>query len=194
MKRKARLLLAFLTVTAAVSAQNATVQAEPEYKRVIAREFAEFQRLIAEQQFERAMDYIPDELFAVVPRDTLIMAMKQMFDDPDVEIKLDSVKLVSIGDAQLVEGKYLVRFTYSYRMSIRLEADGETVAMLKSIYNNMFGEDNVTYDKRSGSFELAPVRSAIAYSTDGTADATTRWKFLNNEKEQLEALKLFISE
>ncbi|WP_159023604.1 hypothetical protein [Formosa sp. L2A11] len=176
--KKKALTLLFLTLC--------TVGFSQDYKTDIKSEFQAYLSTIENMEFEKSMDYITPDFFEVVPKANMLAAIKQSYNKKDVEVKILNSKIVSVADAEHIEGKDYALVTYSDQMNIKINNENEEtesqkearINLTKVTFDQSFGAENVVYNKDTEFFEVKTVKQAYAISDDGKAT----WKFLMFEK------------
>lgn len=98
--------------------------------------------------FEKILDYTYPKLFTLASRQELKETMENAFIDEDINIKMDSLKIVKINPIfEDDEGKY-ARITYSMliNMSLKEELDSSGMQSFLDIMKTNFGDKNVWLD------------------------------------------------
>ncbi len=159
-----------------------------DYKKAINDEFTTYVTHLVNLEFEESMEYIPQSLFDIIPKEQMIMVMKQAFNNPDIEIKLLDPKILKINDAEKIEGKFYALLTYSNIMQMRYYSDEDETEdeaqmrtdITKLSLEKMFGKKNVSFDEETSFFEIYVKKDVYAISTNGQNE----WKFLAIEEKQ----------
>jgi hypothetical protein len=165
------------------------------YKTAINDEFTTYVTHLVNLEFEESMEYLPESLFDIIPKDQMLMVIKQAFNNPDIEIKLLDPKILKINDAEKIEDKFYALLTYSNIMKMRYiseEDETEDEAQMRTditklSLEKMFGKKNVSFDEETSFFEIYVKKDVYAISTNGQ----NQWKFLaieENQKQLLEKL------
>lgn len=184
MKTKKALFTLLLFIIAIVS--NAQ-----DYKKGIVNDFDKYNALINAKSFEKALEYIAPEFFEIHPKSEFLKLMQVAVNDPS--FLPQKTTLYEIADAQKIENKYYSLLTYSIQMRIKVvhkknktEDDKEQlITFTKSVYNGMYGPENVLYNKETETFEILAERPGYAVSIDGQKN----WKFFFAEKHYMDKLK-----
>ena len=143
-----------------------------------------FNQAIKEGQFEKAADYIGEEMFTVVPKSQFVGMLKMMFNNPRLEIKLSLPEILTIGEVMKIKEKFYVIIHTKSNQKIRFVTSTGEVEKLDSsslvqqtyeAWKTQLGEENISYDKGSGFFTLNAKGKTLAVSPNGK----TSWKYLN---------------
>lgn len=160
-----------------------------DYKANIEKSFSEYFRLMASGEFDKSMEYIPDDFFKVLPKQQMVAMMKQLMNSKEFEFRLTEGKIKTIKDSKVVGGKHYALFNYSNSMSMKFKEldtlqDKDTKAkklnMIKDALKLKFGDDHVKLNDQTSTFVIDVVKKSCAVSVDGL----TNWKFINIETEQ----------
>jgi len=132
-----------------------------------------------------AMDYIYPKLFDMVPKQMMIELMDQMYADTTMEIWFDNPQLQDISEIVKVEDGRYALVSYSFQMYIKLlevdETEGEeesVIAMTHSMYNQMFGVENVKLLEGENTFSIFTENKLISINDE----LTEGWKFLEKNE------------
>ena len=87
--RKSFLLIFFLIAVLFSSAQSN----DP----ALNKRLLEYLAANKELNFEKIMEYIHPKLFEIVPKEMMIQAMKQTFENDQLKVSLDSMDIISVG-------------------------------------------------------------------------------------------------
>lgn len=158
-------------------------------KKSVELGFATYMQTLKDRDFKKAMDFMPEEFFEFVEKEQLIEVMESMFNNPDMEIKLENAAILDVKDINKIGEKYYSIIKYSSLMGMRFKStkENQTAEELKNQNNlikfslqNTFGVDNVTFDEKTNWFAIIAKKSACAISIDGK----TNWKFIVMESNQ----------
>ena len=166
-----------------------------DYKKAINDEFTTYITHLVNMEFEESMEFIRQSLFDIIPKDQMLMVIKQAFNNPDIEIQLRDPKILKIKDAEKIDDKFYALLTYSNIMKMRyLSKKDETEEqtqfreeITQQSLEKMFGKKNVSLNKTTGFFEIYVKKDVYAISQNGQNE----WKFLaieENQKTLLEKL------
>jgi hypothetical protein len=156
------------------------------YKDSIRSQFQEYSELLIKKDFQASLRYINPEFLKIVPGTQLVAAMEKVMNNPDVELKVDEMKVVSIGDTHSINGKHYVQLRYSTNMSMRMMQSGDTAAIKEGLAAQ-FGKENVKYDAATSFYQLRMFKNVVADSQDGK-----HWTFVVAEDRQRSILEKFI--
>ncbi len=164
-------------------------QTDGSYTENLDRDFMEYHDLIVHQELEKSMEFMLPEIFEIIPMDQMLVMMKQVYNNPDMEFRVDRPKDVTYGEPQKIDVKYYSEISYTYDMKIRylnLEESEEGAEdemgkeFIKSALELAYGEGNVEYDEETDFYEIHAVKKAYGVSENGTSD----WKFVVVEPKQ----------
>jgi hypothetical protein len=183
LKLKTSLITIFLFFTCiyACFAQN--------YKKNIEKRFDEFYNLIARNNIEQAVEYMPDAFFAVIPKTQLIVALKTVMNNKELDYKILDYKILEIKDAKLIDKNYYAVLTYTSNIAMKFkqvdslatsEKKKQRLDLLKAGLANTFGTDNVKLDEATSFFMITARKKSCGISADGL----NGWKFVNIEPRQ----------
>lgn len=180
-----------------------------DYKVEIKKEFGDYLDLILVQDFEKSMDYVIEDVFEIVPKESMISLMETTFNTPGLELSLEKANIISVGDAEIVEEKYYAMLEYSNIMKMKFtEEENETedeetetqteeeIAKEKKITNALirvslaksFGDENVKFNEKTETYEIFAQKQAYAVSKNGKDN----WKFIVVEKNQKAFLEMIL--
>jgi len=181
MKTLKHLVLALLLSASSI----ATAQ---DYKKEIEKEFIEYLNFISTKQFEKSMEYLPADLFKIVPKEQMVELMERTFNDSSITFEFINPKVGDIKDAKKIEAKFYSFLSYSNQMNIKINKSSQEteeeqevkMSIMKASFEKSFGAKNVSYNVLTGFFEIQVDKKGYAISENGQTD----WKFLVVEKEQ----------
>lgn len=161
------------------------------YSKNIESQFRDYNQLIKDKQFEKALDlYAMDEFFEIVPKRTMVEMMKQVFESQEIKYKIYLPEKIFVDDDILkIDNKNYVKIRYDQNLEMLFNVEGLTNDDLLQALKIEFGKDNVKLNKDTGFFEVFTEKNAVAYSKD-----LINWKFTIIEKKQIPVLKKFIPE
>ncbi len=186
---KAKLLLTlFLFISTFVSAQD--------NKKEIEVQFMNYMSAIISKDFDKAMNYAPDELFEIMPRDQFISVMEKVFNDPQIEMHIKDPKILSIGEVEEIKGKHYAFMTYSNILTMKFDnSDAESdeekkmrVEIIKQTFAQAIGEGKVKFNEQTEVFDIYSEKNVYAISKDGKTD----WRFIVLEEKQKPFLDKFL--
>ena len=160
-------------------------------KSDVERQFIEYNNLIINKDFEKAINlYSNEDFLKIFPKEQLLAFMEQTFKSPEIEFKLYLPENMIISNKIIEEsGKKFVKISYHQNMEMKFNADDVEPEKLLSALQGEFGYDNVKYNDATAFYEIHTDKSAVASSSD-----SKNWKFTVMEKKQIPILKHFIPE
>jgi hypothetical protein len=180
-----RAKLSFLVFILTLTAFNSIAQA---YKENIRKRFGEFYALNASGKIEESMEYIPDSVFAIVPKVQMVKLLKQVMNNKELEFKILDYKITQISDSRKIANSYYAPLMYVSNMTMKfretdtLQADKKKarLGLIQLSLANTFGTDNVKLNEATGVFSIASHKKSCAISSNGE----TGWKFINIDPKQ----------
>lgn len=164
-----------------------TLSYSQDYKKDIEKRFNQYLEAIINKEFEQSLDYTIEELFDFIPKEMMIKAMEQSFNNPDLAIELSDPKILGIGEIKEIEGKYYVKLSYSNVMKMKYQSEEslpedeeQDLNFMKGMMESTFGKENVTYDQTTGFFRIYSQKEVYCISKTRNDD----WKFMVVEKKQ----------
>ncbi|MFA6084176.1 MAG: hypothetical protein WC743_07475 [Mucilaginibacter sp.] len=160
-----------------------------DYKKNIEKRFDEFYNLIARNNIEQAVEYIPDSFFTVIPKAQMIVALKSVMNNKELDYKILDYKILEIKDAKLIDKNYYAVLTYTSNIAMKFrqvdslettEKKKQRLGLLKLSLANTFGTDNVKLDEATNFFMITARKKSCGVSADGL----NGWKFVNIESRQ----------
>ena len=175
MKKSLVLLVLFLVGAHSVALPQA-------YKETILSEFNTYFDLLMSGDYEKATDFIAEELMDFVSKEIMVQMMEQAFNSPEIDIELKMPTDFEIKKPKKIEGKYYALMKYENSMKMGLNSEeGETeedkqsqASLLHSLLEARFGKGNVNYDEETQKYEVTALKEACAISANGKDG----WKFL----------------
>jgi hypothetical protein len=135
--------------------------------------------------FEKLFDYIHPNLFKVAPKEQLLVAFKQAFDNEALQIGIDTIEIKAIGEPFTAGTGTYRRVDYSMSMhltfkdsSVYDKPDFENTVLAS--FQKSFGDKTVSFDKAAKMFRIrgADVMYAIK------DNAQKPWLFIGYEKNK----------
>lgn len=128
-------------------------------------------------EWDKVLDMVYDKLFETVPRDQ----MKQMFSQMSsmgLKMEIKDYTVSKMSETMKEDGNTFVIVHYDAQEKLTLNgpqfSNEQVISQMKSQFNTMYGEGNVTYDKESNSFELKGQKTMLAVN----ASDADEWKFI----------------
>lgn len=189
-----KLLFALLTLIffACNSSQKQTNDNASE--AALDKRLSEFMKANDDMNLEKVIDYTYPKLFEIVPRKDLLKAMEDGFDNEEVKVQLDSLKVDSlypifnIGKDSYAKVQYsmLMLMNYNPGDSTNNEENDRILQSLAAAY----GEEKVSLDAATGTIRIH-VSSPMVAIVDKYAK---EWSFVNLKENDPMTDKLFSKE
>ena len=182
------LLLALLSIPAMAQ----------EIKENIKERFIIQNQAIVEKDFEKATEYMADEIFEMMSKEDFINVMTASFNNPQMEIVSSVPDVISIGEPEkvgekyyvILEGKSLQKMRFFDTEQNVLGFEDPMITGVMSNLNSTFGEESVSFNKETNFIEVDLVQNYVAISQDGK----TGWKFLAIDKSMIPMLGQLLPE
>jgi N12 class adenine-specific DNA methylase len=161
------------------------------------KEFNTYINLTINQDFEKSMDYVVEDFFEIFPKEQMVSLMKQIYNNPSMEIKLEKPTILEVDIIEKINEKYYSILTYSNLMKMKLKSEDENesdedkkmrIGLIKVSLFKKFGAENVDYNEKTDFFEIKVTKKVCSVSKNGN----DIWKFVTIEKEQKYILEKFI--
>lgn len=154
----------------------------------IERQFTEYSQLVIDKEFDKALNYAPEEIFEIIPREQMVKMMEMVLNSSDFEYKATLPKVLSISDIIKIEEVNYVKIKTSSEVQMKfleLEEDEDremNIPLYKLSFEKKFGVGNVKYNEETHFFEINATKNAIAKSND-----LKEWKFVivENDNQKL---------
>lgn len=136
------------------------------------------------KEIERVLDYTYPKLFTIVSREQMLEVMKNTFDNEEMTITMDSLKLVKTWPMlSLPEGEF-VQMEYSMIMRMQFRQMDSTntpdkMEMISSLMEMKYGAGNARYDSVSNQI-LIHIKSPLLAIKD---ELSPQWTFVNFIKD-----------
>jgi len=159
-----------------------------DYKTSIRQRFTEYTKLITYREFDKSMDYVPEEIFTIIPRTQMVALFDQLFNNKKMVVKMISFDIKEIVDSRKIDSSYYAKLRYISVMSMKMlvdtiesaEVKDNRLLMTKAAFANAFGSDNVKLDEATETYIISAAKSSWAISKNGKDG----WKFVNVEPQQ----------
>ncbi|WP_299124029.1 hypothetical protein [uncultured Winogradskyella sp.] len=201
MNKKFRFFYKSILVVLLVLTYNVEAQTD---NKAIKTDFAVYLEAIKSKDFETSLDYLVEEVFDIIPRETMLVVMDQTFNTEGIEFTFGDFNIDTIQKPIKIDSTSYVILNYTSNMSIRFvsaedeEADDEEEAteedekmmrmMTQAALEQQFGKENVSYNRSTNFFDITAVKKAVAVKKDGNK----QWKFLVVEKGKPFLLKAIL--
>ncbi|MEZ4880262.1 MAG: hypothetical protein R2801_08885 [Chitinophagales bacterium] len=137
-------------------------------------------------------EYLYPELFNIIPKTTLQMAVKDLLNDSTIKTSFLDSKITSIEKVISYDGVKYAKLNYSYLLKLTfLEADFEDEnGTITNIYKSKYGKENVVYDATTKTYSILLNNTMVAiWKPD-----YNHWKFVEAKPETKEVFKLIFPE
>jgi hypothetical protein len=144
----------------------------------------EYMRLNRELNFERLMDYVHPKLFTLAPREQLISYFKNIYDNEEMKIRIDSASISAISPVYKLTPGFYHKVDYKMRLTLILNDTAVTNQesfrnlIIANLENSFSGK--VTYNSEKSSFDIAMSSILVAIKDDEKTD----WLFLGYDGKQ----------
>jgi hypothetical protein len=168
-------------------------------KTNLKKTFETYIELSINQDFEQSLEYVVEDFFELFPKSQMILLMKQMYNNPSVEFKLENPNILDISNIEKIKDKFYSILTYSnlMKMKIKPQKEDETedekkmrLNLIKASLYKKFGTDKVNYNNSTEYFEIKVIKKVCSVSKDGISN----WKFVTIDNDKKYLLKKFIPE
>lgn len=135
--------------------------------------------------FEKVMDYTYPKLFTLVPREQMIEVMNSSFDNEEISIKIDSLKIDSIYPVFTNAEGHFAKVDYSMLMLMKLKAGEDSTKekekndVVIAALKDQYGEEKVIFNEATGNIHIY-VSTAMVAIRDQYAK---EWCFINFKKD-----------
>jgi hypothetical protein len=175
----------FVLILIAFQSTNLLAQA---YKDSIGLQFSRYTQSLMQKDFSKSAEYINPDFFKVITKEQLIGALETVFNNPDLDFKIEDPKIISIGNNRNFSKQNFVKLQYSNYLSMHIKNDNnQSAAQTTQSLNDQFGADNVKYDPVTNTYKIFLIKNVIANSADNKT-----WTFVVVEERQKPLLAKFI--
>ena len=142
------------------------------------------------KDLEKVMEYTYPKLFTIVPRESMIAAMKIAFDSEDFTIELDSVKILKIFPIFKINDTSYVKVRHTMLMKIKYiepydSLQKELKEYMVSFMSQKYGEGNVRFDPVANSLNIFMTPDMVGVKTN-----STKWTFANLNEDNPKMLNM----
>jgi hypothetical protein len=157
-----------------------------------------YMKLNDEMKLEELMDYIYPKLFSIVPKEQLIKAMKDGFDNEELTVELDSLKIEKIypvfemGKGSFAKVDYSMVIVMKYKTEAGSTDKASHLKQMARIAESMegqYGSGNVKVDE-NGVIRIWEKNKLVAVKDEYAKD----WSFVSLKDEDPMMNKLFSKE
>ncbi len=189
-----KLLYALILLSNVGWAQDST-----NYQTEIQRDFRKYNAFIIDEEYEKSVNYMPEEFFDYIEKEDLIQAMKNTMNNPDILAELEMPKNIICSEPKEAESKHYSRITYTSELRIKflddekLESEEEKRLQKKWVRTALeerYGADNLSYNTETEYYTIHSAKTALGISKDGIEN----WRFLLVEPEQEAIIREIVPE
>jgi len=169
------------TLAILLSVSLASAQPDADFKKRLDI----FMKLNRDMDFDKMMDYIHPALFKIAPRDAIVEAFKNSFDNQLIKMSIDSINILQVStDFKLGDTVYR-KVDYGMIASLKFKdtsATNDTAFVNQTIENlrKGFPEGQIIYNQAKDQFEIKTNTLLIAIK-DGPS---IPWMFLGYQKNE----------
>ncbi len=147
------------------------------------KEIDKYCKLSLAKDVDGLLDFMPDELFEMAPRDAMKEALEQSLNSDKVDIYFDKIDATAISPIIELEKKYYARIDYSSiirfgfaKMIAEMDDDTQKqfVSNVDEAYKKQFGEKNIKYNATTKTY-------TVSVSNHSFAIYNNKWKFIGDE-------------
>lgn len=159
----------------------------------------EFLKANDDMNFEKVIDYIYPKLFDIVPRKQLLETMNESFNNTEVRIELDSLRIDTLYPVFQTGKGYYAKARYSMIMLMNFsptEGDNSNEAnesqndLIAKSLAEKYGEGNVSTDTGTGVIKIRTSSLMVAVKDEQAKE----WCFVNLKEDDPLINKLFSNE
>ena len=153
----------------------------------------EMLKLTQSKDIEKVMDYTYPKLFTIVPKETLITAMKSAYDTEEFTMEFDSVKIHTLFPVFVINDTSYVKVKHTMLMKMKYKepydtADKESREFMISLMQEKFGKGNVRFDLVANSLNIFMIPDMVGIKTK-----TSNWTFANLDDDNPAMLNMLFS-
>jgi hypothetical protein len=163
-----------------------TIAFSQAYKDSVKVQFLRYTDLLIKKKFTQSADYMNPGFFKLIPKDQLTAALEQVFNNPEMDFKMEQPQIISVGDNKVINNQNYVKLKYSHYLSMHFKEKQDT-AKMKKAFGEQFGKENVTYNAATDTYKFFIVKDVIANSAN-----QRKWTFVVVEEKQKPMLEQFI--
>ncbi len=157
---------------------------------------SEFMKATENMELEKSLDYTYPKLFTIAPREQVLQAMRDGFDNEEVKVKLDSVKVEKVfpffeeGNGSYAKILYSMVMTMTFATDSAHANSPEKNEQMRSVMAAQYGEENVSMDPATGILRIRQASPMVAAKDEHSND----WTFVNLKEGDPLMNKLFSKE
>lgn len=158
---------------------------EPETGASLNQRLDEYMKLNDEMKFDRIMDYIYPKLFTIAPKDQILKAMEEGFNNDEMKIELDSMKIEKMHPEFEMENGSFAKVDYSMIMVFQFLSGGDDPSENNIMVESMkekYGKENVRYDNEKRMIRIKEKSKMVAVKDSYAKE----WSFVSlNEDDPM---------
>jgi hypothetical protein len=148
-----------------------------------------------ELNYNKILDGTYPKVFEILDRKLMLQVLKSTFEgNEEMSIKLNKVdpnfkfgEIFSIGNQKFC----FIDHDLSLTLIMKEKMKSDEAEMMLSLFKTAMETEDITYNKKERSFTINKVSTMIAISDEYTKN---EWKFINKDKNNVLAKKLFSDE
>jgi len=138
------------------------------------------------KDIDRVLDYTYPKLFTIVPREQMREVMESTFDNDEMSVTMDSLKLTKTYPMLITEEGSFVQMEYTMIMRMQFKQTDSTdnpeqMATITSLLTLKYGEGNARYDSIQKQIVIR-VKSPLLAIRDRFSP---QWTFINFKKDDM---------
>ncbi len=138
------------------------------------------------KEIDRVLDYTYPKLFTIVPREQMKEVMKSTFENDELTVSMDSLKLIKTWPMLITKEGSFVQMEYTMIMRMQFKDMNsidkpEEMATITSLLTLKYGEGNARYDSMQKQIVIF-VKSPLLAIRD---QLSPQWTFINFKKEDM---------
>jgi hypothetical protein len=164
--------------------------------RELRKRIEDYMRVNDDGDLEKVMDYTYPKLFTIVPRSEMIKILRSSFDNEEVKVTLDSMRIDTIfpvfqsGTGNYAKVKYSMLMLMDFKRSNDSTGiDDGSLETIRQGFSEQYGEENIRVDEK-GVMRISVKGSPMVAAKD---EHSKDWTFANLKEDKLNA-KLFSKE
>jgi hypothetical protein len=136
------------------------------------------------------LNLVYPRLFEIAPKAQVRESFIKAFNDEEIKIEFDSFTITKTYPIQKFSKGMFSQCTYSIKMLLHFKEkqDSATLGLIKGMYKEQFGGDNVTV-KDEDTFEILTTETVLAIKDDYTKG---QWAFLTLKAEQMKIIQQIV--
>lgn len=142
------------------------------------KRLAEYMQLTEDMDLEKLMDYIYPRLFKIAPKEQMIEAMREGFNNEELKMSLDSLKVDKIYPIFTSGKGQYAKVTYTMVMIMDfLDKEGieDQMELIMESMGEKYGRDNIRIDDKTGNLRVKQTSHLVAAKDEYAKD----WSFVS---------------